>query len=89
MKSTERKFSKYSHRTISGAKAVARNDGHTQAPLFSYWDGGLWHLLYPASNPVVTLARLRTSRFRSWLAGIHRWFSIGTQHQIIKELRRA
>lgn len=83
----ERKFDKYTHHTICGAKADARNDGHTEEPLFAYWNGGSWHLLYKATNPVATLARLRTARLRRWLAGIRRRFAIGTQHRILKELR--
>ncbi len=89
MKSTERKFDKYAASTFLGAKALARNEGHTEAPVYEHCCGGIWTLFYPASNPVATLTRLRTARFRRWVAGIRRRFAIDTQHQIVKELKQA
>ncbi|MFC0709919.1 hypothetical protein [Azorhizophilus paspali] len=77
----------YSDYTIKKAKALALNDGHTEQPIHIEWRNGAWHLLYPARNPVVTLARLRTKRFRRWIAAIRRRFAISTQHKILKELR--
>jgi len=85
----KRQFDTYAARTICGAKSMARNDGHTEEPMHLEWRGGHWHLLYQARNPVVTLARLRTARLSRWLAGIRRRFAIGTQHSIVKELKRA
>lgn len=85
----KRQFDTYSDETIKKAKALALNDGHTEQPLHMEWRNGAWYLLYPARNPVVTLARLRTNRFRRWMDGIRRRFAIGTQHQILKELKKA
>ena len=85
----EQKFDKYAASSLIGAKALARNEGHTEAPVYEYCCGGEWTVFYPATNPVVTLARLRTNRLRRWLAGVGRRFAISTQHQIVKELKQA
>ncbi|GAB3484262.1 hypothetical protein [Azotobacter salinestris] len=85
----EGKFDKYAAGSLLGAKSLARNEGHTEAPVYEYCVGGEWTVFYPATNPVATLARLRTARLRRWLAGIGRRFAIGTQHRILKELKQA
>lgn len=87
MERTKRKFDKYAAGSMLGARNLARSYGHTGEPVYEYCVGGEWTVFYPAKNPVVTLARLRTARLRRWLAGIGRRFAISTQHQIVKELR--
>ncbi|SFB19894.1 hypothetical protein [Azotobacter beijerinckii] len=85
----KRQFDKYAAGSLLGAKSLSRNDGHTEAPVYKYCCGGEWTVFYPATSPVATLYRLRTTRLRRWLAGFRRRFAIDTQHQIVKELKQA
>lgn len=67
----EGKFDKYAAGSLLRAKSLARNDGHIEAPVYEYCVGGEWTVFYPATNPVATLARLRTAQPPP-LAGRHR-----------------
>lgn len=81
------KFDKYTASRLPDAKQLARDEGHTEEPVYAYCGGGIWTVFYRATSPVAAHPRLRTARISRWSSGILLRFAIGTQHPTLQEQR--